>query len=373
MTDFFPTEGLIEEGVIFSLLHHLYKNSVSGVLVVTTEELEKRLVIEDRKIVFASSSLRSDSFSDYLLKHNVIDRSAFENASRYAANNNKRFGRSLIELGYLDYEKLWKWMPEHLKSIVFSIFRIQSGKYRILPDYEQEIENISLELDILGVLVEGVRLFRSVEFLENFFENIDNLYVRNPDIIGLMPLKPYEKHVFQLVKRESDLVEILRSSELMEFDTLRLLYLFLLVDAISTRPGESKDVPDSFPEEQVPAVSTFTSFEEALRYYNLKFELIYKTLSKEIGPIALSLLSRAIDDIMENLPPYFQKMHLASGGGIEEDTFIKTLWYHDFKKNIGGFLQGLEEILYTQMYVVRKHLGREYEQQVLKWLNGIDN
>ena len=49
------------------------------------------------------------------------------------------------------------------------------------------------------------------------------------------------------------------------------------------------------------------------------------------------------------------------------------MWYHDFDEHIGEFLRGLEEILYTEIYAVKKHLGVEYEQQVLKWISGIEN
>ncbi|MCP4149009.1 MAG: hypothetical protein GY757_14775, partial [bacterium] len=89
------------------------------------------------------------------------------------------------------------------------------------------------------------------------------------------------------------------------------------------------------------------------------------------GPIAHSLLLKAIEDIMENLPFFLQKMQLNSDGRIDDEALLKTLWYHDFDKNCGEFLRGLEEVLYTEIYAVKKHLGMEYEQQVLKWISGI--
>jgi hypothetical protein len=95
--------------------------------------------------------------------------------------------------------------------------------------------------------------------------------------------------------------------------------------------------------------------------------MVYKVLSKEIGPIALSLLSRAIEDIMDNLPQYFRRIKLNPNGTINEEL-LKSVWYHDFDKYAGGFLRGLEEILYAEAYMVKKHLGVDQEQQVLKWL-----
>lgn len=368
--DYFPPEGMVKRGDIYSLFYHIYKNSISGLLTMETDNFEKQLVIEDRKIVFASSTLEEDAFGKYLLKNKIIDQEMYEKTGQYMTSHKKRFGRALIELGYFSYEQTWTWILDHLKVIVFSFFDIENARYRMLPEYERDIENIVLDIDIIDVIIEGIRGFKSREFLENKFMDVEYLYIYKPGATTPMKLKPFEKHVFSLVKRYSALKDILKYSELLEFDTLRLLYLFLIVEALSTEQKEPEKIP-TLPEEDVLGVNAFASFEEALRHYNLKYELIYKVLSKEIGPISLSLLLKAVEDILENLPNYLQKIQFNPDGRIDEDMILKLVWYHDFNKTIGDFIRGLEEILYTEIYTVRRHLGTEYEQQVLKWINGI--
>jgi hypothetical protein len=370
--DYFPPEGKLETGDIYFLLYHIYKHSISGMLIVETSEYEKQLIIEDRKIVFAASTLEEDAFGKHLLKHKIIDLATYEKTGQYMTTQKKRFGRALIELGYLSYEQIWTWILDHLKTIVFSFFNIESGKYRLLPEHESDIENIVLDLDIIDVLVEGIRRFKTEEFLAKQFADIQHLYIGNARMPTQMKLKPYEMHIFDLVKRHSQLKDIVKCSELLEFDTLRYLYLFLIVEAISTEQRLQEPAAPA-PVEDTPGANAFASFEEALRHYNMKYELIYKVLSKEIGPISLSLLLKAIEDIMENLPTYLQKIQFTPDGRIDEDMVLKLVWYHDFNRTIGNFLRGLEEILYTEIYTVRRHLGVEYEQQVLKWINGIGN
>lgn len=369
----FALEGELHEGDIFPILFHLYKESISCILVVEARGYEKRLIIEDGKIVFATSTLKDDAFGNYLLRRKQIDETIFKRTSKYMLEQNKRFGRALIELGYFHYDQIWTWVPNHLKSIVASFFTIKTGVFRILLHPERDEENIVLDLDILTVLLEGIRNFQSKSFLIHKFNKVKHLYVQNARAIAQLNLKPYETHVFDLVKREAKLTEILKWSELLELDTLRLLYFFLVVEIIATEKGVEKQ--DTVPEVDIgkTRVSAFTSFEEALRYYNSKYELIYKVMLKEIGPISMSLILKAVEDIKENLPPYFQKIHFNSDGGINEELFLKTLFYHDFNEHIRDFLRGLEEILYTELFTVKKHLGVEYEQQVLKWINGIGN
>lgn len=372
----FATVGDAREGDMFPILYNIYKQTISGTLVIETEDFEKRLIIEEGKIVFASSDRQEDAFGNFLLNRGLIDEGMFERAGRHMAQHRKRFGRALIELGYFHYDQIWTWVPEHLKTIIFSFFDIKAARYRVLVEPDRDVENIVLDLDILSVLVEGIRNFQSQQFLRRTFEDIQHLFVCHTRLMTQLDLKPYENHVFDLVKRESRLDRILKGSELLEIDTLRFLYLFLVMEIIGTRKCTEK--PDSVPEmeelEPPPArFGSFSSFDEALRYYNMKFELIYKIMLKEIGPISLSLLSKAMEDIMENLPAYFQKARLNNGGGIDEEPLLKAVWYHDFDQHIGEFLRGLEELLYTEVYTVKKHLGEEYEQQVLKWINGIGN
>jgi hypothetical protein len=396
----FQRQGELKEGNIFSILYRIYKEDISGVLVVQGENFEKKMIIRDRKIVFAASNQKIDSFGDYLLGSNLITRDIYRAADRFMSENKKRFGRALIELNYFTYDQVWTWVPNHLKSIVFSFFKVRSGTYRIMGvgEHQENIdnENIVLDMDILDVIVEGARQFESGGVVEKRFETVEHLYVNpaNTFLVDRLNLKPYEIHVFNLVNQESGLKTIVKRSELLEFDTLCLLYVFLVLEIISTRKSEERKTktpvqkPETFPELEIleepfagstssaapeSRLSAFNSFEEALKYYNLKYEVIYKVMLKEIGPISLSLLLKAIEDIKDNLPSYFQKVQLNPDGTVNEDVILKALWYYDFDRHIGDFLRALEEVLYTEIYAVKKHLGVEYEQQVLKWIRGIGN
>jgi hypothetical protein len=373
-----PWQGDLKEGDIYSILYYIYKNSISGILVVNAENVEKKMFVENRKIVFAASNGKDDALGDYLLKNNLIDKDIFHKTSQYMEKCNKRFGRALIELGYFNYEQLWTWIPNHLQAIVYSFFDIKSGTYRIVTEFEKQKENIVLDISILSVIVEGMRRFESRSLLEKKFTGIEHLYVTDSRTMTQLDLKPFEIHVFDLVRRGPQIKDILKRSELLEFDTLRLLYLFLILEIISPQKNaKTAEKPRISPGKETRLessginASTFNSFDEALRYYNMKFEIIYKVMLKEIGPISLSLLLKAVEDIMENLPSYFRKIQLNPDGTINEELISKSVWYYDFDEHIGEFLRGLEEILYTEIYAVKKHLGIEYEQQVLKWINGI--
>ena len=117
----------------------------------------------------------------------------------------------------------------------------------------------------------------------------------------------------------------------------------------------------------------FTSFNEALKHYNALFEMIFKMLKKEIGPIALSISQNALEEIRESLPGPFRKTEIMPDGKLSDELLQKTIWFGDMAKKMDEFISALDEILYAQIYAVKKNLGNEHEQQVLRWVRGDRN
>lgn len=372
MSDIFPLSGSLAERSVPSIFFAMYKQFIDGTLLINAGDCRKKFSVFNRKVMFASSSLVSDSFGAYLLKNRLIDDDKLQSAEQYRIERQVRLGRALLELGFLEADDLWRWIKNHLKEIVFSTFSIKEGEYEILADCTPEDENILLDADIPLLLVEGMRNLEAGEYIDLKSEEIDKFYIYNVDLVSKLELRPYERHILDLVRKNTTVKGIIEKSELLEPDTWRILNLFLILEIISTEEPTEKRV-DPEDEKNVIPCGTFASFEEALRHYSSKYELIFRTLSKEIGPIAHSILSKAIANIVGSLPSFLRKVQLETDGSLRKDIIIKSLWYHDFDTYIGEFLRGLEEILYAEIYAVKEHLGVEYEQQILRWINQLGN
>ena len=91
-------------------------------------------------------------------------------------------------------------------------------------------------------------------------------------------------------------------------------------------------------------------------------------LSKEIGPVAQAILFEAITAILESIPACFHNLEIASDGRIVEKSILKSIWYENFDEHSNEFLKGLEEILYAEIYAVKRHLGKEHEKMILQWI-----
>jgi len=356
-------KGEIKEAGILEFLKKLYIDSFSGKLVFTISNNEKTLFMANGNLIFATSNKVEDSFGYYLLSRKIITRDAFDLASDYMKKYKKRFGRSLVEMGYLDYARMYYNLIEHIKEIFFSVLFLEEVKYEIEAKHIDLNENYRINDPLPKVITEGIRKTQLSGFIKLKLKNVNKLYINNLNNLDLLGIKDYEMHLIELVRKFKKLSNIVANSELSELDTLKIIYSLLLFDVVSIR--DTKELKDDIVSNNF---SGFMSFEDAINYYNQKYIEVYKMLSKEIGPVAKSILLKAVEEIKDNLPSYFSSITLLNNGGINSEKILKTVWYYDFNKYIKEFISSLEEILYAEIYAIKKNLGPEYEQKILKWL-----
>jgi len=364
-----PISGSLSEFDFATILALMHAQALDGQLKIAASQFTKTLWLQNGAVVFAQSSLSDDSFGRFLRQRGVIDEAQYEKSRRRMQKDKSRHGRALLELGLITPELLWSEICAHLSSIVYSLFPLRSGRYDIGPLPRDPRENIRLELPVPEAIASGVRLIADPEFIESRFE-ADILLYPSPLKSSAAALKPHEAHVLSLVTDATPPDRVIGQSELLRFDTLKVLYLLLKLELICDRKQPARQ---STPNTVHHLPTTFTSFEETLQYYNAKFEYIFRVLSKEIGPVAHSILSDSITAILESIPPCFQELRLRPDGRLDEKSIMKSIWYEDFSENNNEFLRGLEEILYSEIYAVKRHLGKDHEKSILRWIRESGN
>ncbi len=365
MNSHLPISGSLGELDVAAILARMHVQALDGQLKIAAARFTKTLWLQDGCIVFAQSSLADDALGHFLVGRGVIDASQLEKSRRRMQKNHSRLGRALLEMGLITPEQLWSEVGAQMRAIVFSLFPLRAGRYDIGRPSEDARENIRLELPVPEAILEGVRRVPDSEFIESRFAAGTDLFASPDNAIGPVSLKPHEAHVLSLVRGATPLDEVLARSELLRFDTLKVLYALRTLGLVCDRPQPGRaHTPHSLPSPP----STFTSFDEALQNYNAKFEHIYRVLSKEIGPVAHAILTDAITAVLDSIPPCFQGVEIRGNGRVDEKSIMKSVWYENFAEAGGEFLRGLEEILYAEIYAVKRHLGKEHETLLLQWI-----
>ena len=327
-----------------------------------------KVFIRNNRIDFIISDAVEYGFFNFLRSKKEFDEDKLKKAEEEHLKKNIRLGKACMESGIMDYNSLWRLVREHQMSLADQIIGIDRFEYFLDLSGNENEENILLDLSLEEFILRAVRYSNIPSRYRENLEMIEKIFVSHSRYCLPDALFPFERHVYDLGVKHRDINIVLEKSELKEDDTLKYLYYYYLTGVFMKQSGETKD-GDPFRNDPSGYVS-FNSYEEALRYYNIKFEMIYKILSKEIGPVAFSILTNSIEEVKSNLPVFLKSAEIDKNGRLVNKKILKKVWYHEFEKHGSDFVRGLEEILYSQIFAIKKNIGIDYENQILKWLKG---
>src|SRR5438477_4938671 len=198
-------KGQIGELPVPDVLQHLRLSQATGILTLVAGGGRKALYLKNGKVVFASSNLPNDRLGEILLREGKITVEEYE-ASIKAITKGKRQGKVLVEMGALSPKDLWEGVQFQVKEIVYTVFQWENGQFHFEESSLPEKERITVDLDIVDLIVAGVRRVDASGPVQAHFPEGDTLLERVPGASGA--LEPYESHVLNLVDGERSILEI---------------------------------------------------------------------------------------------------------------------------------------------------------------------
>ena len=111
--------------------------------------------------------------------------------------------------------------------------------------------------------------------------------------------------------------------------------------------------------------------QKILDTFNAKCSYIYKSVSKELGPVALNLMEKSIEEIKPHLSQHFQRIRLGIDGKIDLQSVLKFNIIKSDRNTIQLVIKSLNEILVAEILAVKKSLGSEFESTLIKNLETI--
>ncbi len=338
--------GSLRETSFPSLLISLFKNFEKGELRVKGRGKEITIFIENGFIVHATSNDIKDRIEGILIEKGRISEDTISEIEREKE-------KSLIKI-LMEKEALW---PRELKELfrsqtlncTYQIFDWDDGEFVFSKGNYKPVP-FPLKLPIMDTVIEGIRNMKNTNLIVRAFSPGDVVYFEGE---LNYPLEPYELHVLSLIDGIKSVEQICKESELSEIETMRVLYLLYSLGFLKKRI-EKKEVPP--PEE----------FKKIIDRYNQCFSFIYRSLYKEIGPIAENILEKYISDVKENLPESFKVVSLKKDGSLNLEQIIPKVSF-----GVEEFVQKLDEFLIAMIYAVKRTLGQRYESYIVKTINEI--
>ena len=236
-------QGDLTRETLADAIRTLYVNRRSGILHLSHEKVSKRIYFRKGSIIFANSDVESDRLGEFLIRQNVLDRTSFEKTTDTMKDTGRRFGQTVVELGYCTADEMQAKVVEQIQTIIFSLFEWKEGSYRVEQHENPVDEDIVLNLSTADIILEGTRRMEDTDRIRQALGDTSRILEQNENPLLLYQkmstLSQSEYFILSRVDGMSSIDDIFAVSPLGEDETLKCIY-GLISAGVLVLQGESR-------------------------------------------------------------------------------------------------------------------------------------
>jgi hypothetical protein len=357
-------EGSLADTPFPLLLFSLWKAKNSGQLRISSKPHSRLLFFKKGELMITDKNISDDELKKTLLERKSLNTFEIENIETYQSKRSISFIKALTELEFLSPGYIWGLIEDIFRSDIYPVFDWKDGKYELEPEKGQQKQLIFHSLSTLDLIIQGIRQMRDFSRFQILLPTeTEILQTRLPDYADKIRLDSPEIYIFGLFETPKTTKTALEMSELSERETQKILFsLFCLGYLVPSHTEKKNALPEkAFPNEISKTVDTF----------NKKCSYIFKYVSKEIGPVALNVMTKCLDEAKANLSPLFKEIRLGKNGIIETVPSLIGNFRTLDEEARQDLLHGLNEILASEVLAVKRTLGNKHESTLVQNLEKI--
>jgi hypothetical protein len=236
-------QGSLAEHDFPRLVQALHERLWTGVLTLTHAGVGKSVVVQDGRMVFASSSSRDERLGELMLRRGRITLRQLAEAGK-ALVPGKRLGTVLVEQGALSPKDLVRSVVEHTQEIVYGAFQWTEGQYRLEQGGDTK-EAIKLNISTPDLIIEGIRRIDSWTRIDRAVGGLAARYERMPDYetrLRGVTLPTEKMAILTGLSGVRTVEQICESATLPDFEVCRTLWAYRVVGVVK-RPDEAPSMP----------------------------------------------------------------------------------------------------------------------------------
>jgi hypothetical protein len=347
--------GRLKALSIADLLVFLHGLGRAGRLSLTRDREETRLDLRGPYVVRATGNREADRLEEVLLARGRITPEEHLAARRRQEEDpGAGVGRGLIAAGVLTPRELIAARRDQARQIVRGLFEWEDGSYHFEEGHAVAGWSAPVDLPILDLVAEGLRSVRRTELFRERLPSPDWAFETLPGRNGVA-LQPEESHLLGLLDGTRTLGALAEGGEYPADEVRRIVFLLLTLGRVKPRPlGPAEDGGE--PSERI------------VRRFNRMFGRVFQSLTLELGPIAETLLAAVLRELEPQHAPLFAGARLGGDGTLDEGMLDRNLVGAGRRDRRRILVEGLSELLYRELLVLRQSLGSDHERRVLNLL-----
>lgn len=356
-------EGSLSETPFPRLLFVLWQRETTGRLLLRTPSAETRFFFDKGNLIIDKGSFPEKEFLKALVKKRVLPEESAKLCEKHAAETSASLLRAVGELGFVPPLPLWNLMESFFIRQLFPLFARTDGTFSCEPGIPlADGERLGL-LRTADLILHGIRQIRDEDLFDQLLPDENGpIYVSSPHFLHRLDFEPHERYALSLLQRSPNLKSFYERSELGRVQSRKVLFALACFDILAA--------PEKDPQNRSSGEGS-AGAEAVLDALNEKCAYVHKYITKQIGPLAHTILGNSLEEARSHLGPVFQKTRLLVDGRVEIDPALEATASHLSEDLYQVLLQGFDEILMSEVLAVKKSLGPAHEAALVRALEKV--
>lgn len=226
----------IEEYPVPLIFKKIFKETLSGILTVTGENLSKQLFFVNGNLKFASTSLKQERLGEMLVKRGKLKKKQFVALLQERKKTNCKLGMLLVEYNILTRKELFIMLHEQVKEIALSTFTVMKGKWSFTFGPPEIPGKQNFEVAIPELLMEGVTLIPDFSYYKEQFNYKVPRTKLIPETVGRLFPADQVRFYLKLTKCPThtcaEIIAMMKLPEKVFWRRIILLYILDVIDFV---------------------------------------------------------------------------------------------------------------------------------------------
>ncbi|HEY0372646.1 MAG TPA: DUF4388 domain-containing protein [Thermoanaerobaculia bacterium] len=139
------------------LLQWLSLGQKTGTLVVSNKRVEKKIFFRNGRVISSASNDPREYLGQFLMSHGYITEPELKKAMEVQQQSRILLGKILVMIDVITEPDLVRFMRLKAEEEIYDIFLWNDGDFYFVDDELPQMEMISLQVDVTGIIMEGTR------------------------------------------------------------------------------------------------------------------------------------------------------------------------------------------------------------------------
>ncbi len=334
----------------------------TGVLTVSTGDVERSIYMHNGDVVWASSSAPDDRLGELLVTRGKISR---EQLDEVLEGGERRIGQRCVDLGFIAAHDLWSMVQAQLKEIFDRLLAMESGVWSFARVSEEVLAESQIHMSTQGLLVDALRRLDELQVYRQRIRSADVVVERKTsanaaDVSDTQEglervtkeLRTDGAQMLAVLPASASIRALMRLVGKSEFEVTRTVYHLLRANLVEIVAQETGPIPRRNPitSKQAAEIIEIYSmamremFEEAARIH--KAALLHKTTADFLRDEASGTQFTA----------FYKTVRVDTDGSLDAARILANLESADLEPQ--QLSDALSEVMFFILFQATEVLGR---------------